>query len=177
MKYNKDAENQKIFMVHIEETQINACALTENKFIWNETARLFARPGLFAVFLGALVDISSSFLSGTTNRLQSTGFAFPDASCFPSYNHVNGDAFDTLYFMDNKLDNTGGTIANDLAYIQAIHKYGNGLFRIGPGKNNLRTQVVVLGIECSDEKGSTLHNDHLHTEKIKVTFRGTLLTL
>ncbi|MDP1728444.1 MAG: hypothetical protein Q8M15_16790 [Bacteroidota bacterium] len=151
--------NKIIFMVFVDRDLVNASTAINNRFSWYETVRYFARPDLFAVFLGALRDINDTVQCG--------GFAFPDASSFPSNLHVNGDAFDTNYFQD-----IGGDNADDLAFIRAIHKYGKGLFRIGPIKQTLRTSLS--NITPASERpnwveGYSLHNYHLHTEEVKIS--------
>jgi hypothetical protein len=157
--------DNKIFMVYIEKEQINACTLTENKFTWDGTVRLFARPDLFAVFLGALIDISdinSGFLNTQNIALACGGFAFPDASSFPSKLHVNGDAFDTNYFINTN---------DNFAFISAIHKYGVGNFKIG-----IKSALTPLFNQVTDAEFRTLsrnteHDSHLHTQDIKIEFR------
>jgi len=156
--------NKKIFMVLADETQINNCLLTSNKLKWVGTVRLFARPDLFAVFLGALIDINSvsGFLNGNETKLECGGFAYPDASSFPSNLHVNGDAFDTNYFANTN---------NNFAFISAIHKYGVGQFKIGQKSDltPLFNQVTTAGFSTLSRDGD--HDTHLHTQGIKILFR------
>lgn len=151
-KYTKS--DKKIFMVYVDRDLINQSTLINNRLEWFQTVRCFARPDLLAVFLGTLRDVVLTVQCG--------GFAYPDASSFPSNLHVNGFAFDTNYFRD--IPGNPNNNDNDLAFIRAIHKYGTGKFRIGPSKLSLRTQVINDGINAVD--GGKLHNGHLHTEDI-----------
>jgi len=151
----------KVFMVLIAGDQINNCQRTANKFEWVGTVRYFARPDLFAVFLGALIDISLGFLNNTVLRLKCGGFAFSDSSSFPSYNHVNGDALDISYFIPPNKD-------NNFDFISAIHKYGVGKFLMGPSYNSIVTAATNAGINAVKRDD---HDDHLHTEDIKIKFR------
>lgn len=150
--------NRKVFMVFVDDALVNASTLINNRFSWEATVRHFARPDLFAVFLAALREINDSVVC--------QGFAYPDASSFPSVLHVNGNAFDTNYFLD-----MGGNINDDIDFIQSIHRYGTGRFRIGPDKAALRTALNPTpddpnGINWTE--GGKLHNTHLHTEDIKI---------
>jgi len=150
--------SKRIFMVYIEDNQFNNAI--NNRFSWKNTVRSFARPDLFAVFLAALRRVDFDIIS--------QGFAYPDASSHPSKYHVNGDAFDTNYKVD---DDPGSTDAHDIEFITRINEYGVGVFRIGPNKDTIRralnqTPDSNTGIRWL--KGGKLHNGHLHTEKITI---------
>lgn len=154
-KYKK--LNIRVFMVIVNEAQLdNSLA---NRFNWLDTVRYFARPDLFAVFLAALRNIDFT--------ISCFGFAYPDASSFPSNLHVNGNAFDTNY---KRLEGQT-TNDQDLEFIRAINRYGIGTFRIGPNLASLRNAVNSnqdsnTGIRWLE--GGELHNTHLHTEDITI---------
>ena len=54
------------------------------RFLYSNTQRRYANPGLAASLLGALIDID--------DEITSTGFSFADGTCYPSAEHVNGEA-------------------------------------------------------------------------------------
>ena len=157
-KYKK--VNKKAFLVYVDRALVAASTMINNRFSYDKTVRQFARPDLLAVFLGALREIDDAIVC--------QGFAYPDASSFPSTFHVNGNAFDTNY-LTGPLPNVA--ITDDLEFVRAIHKYGIGTFRIGPTRSPLRLAVnpvmnALTGIKWVE--GGTLHNGHLHTEEIVI---------
>lgn len=152
----------KTFMVYVNNDDINNSEKINNRFIWDETARCFARPDLFAAYLGMLIQVGFTVVC--------EGFAYPDGTCFPSNLHVNGDAFDTDYRQDNPLGIIG-TQEQDKVIITALHKFGTGHFRIGPKKDSLRKSINPImyskkGIYWLE--GYKLHDNHLHTEEIVI---------
>ncbi|KAB2916128.1 MAG: hypothetical protein F9K23_08440 [Bacteroidetes bacterium] len=174
-KYKKI--NKKIFMVHVDSDIVNASVHINNRFVYEATVRFFASPDLFAVFLGALIKVSIDVITPNTalnnHNVICEGFAFPDATSHPSQYHVNGDAFDIHYFQQED-----GNETDDINFIKALYKFGGGLFRIGPSllTTNLKTQLNAAGMRYGAKagpnydyiNGGELHDDHLHTERIKI---------
>jgi hypothetical protein len=96
------------------------------------------------------------------------GFAFEDASCYPSSEHVNGEALDTNYL---------STTQRNVDFILALYNFGFNLFRIGNTShsvsNNIYNDALLAQIrEASpqiivrDVANSTLHSSHLHSTKV-----------
>lgn len=162
-KYIKTGK--KAYMVYMDKQQIVDNELLRDKFTWSQTVRCFGRPDVAAVFLGALSDIVEEI-----TNLVSQGFAYPDASSFPSELHVNGNAFDTNYFSQGSTSEVD--FQRDVTFCRAIHRYGTGLFRIGPAFRRLR---LTLNPRMRDTNGGIVwtegwstHDDHLHTEDIVI---------
>ncbi|WP_420574454.1 hypothetical protein [Kordia sp.] len=170
-------QKKKVFLVNFETASVNNATLGIN-ITYENTLRHYANPGLAAAMMGALIDV--------THATTCQGFAYQDASCYPSYEHVNGEAADTDY---------NSTTQEDVDYILALYKYGFDLFRIGNTYHarsnniynhaslaNIRTTVIRRDAncrrlrnnetaDCNLQNGvytrkkvlSSLHSSHLHT--------------
>ncbi len=194
-------QGKKIFMVHfitpltVSDTNskniFNSTNNTEGiVFTYSATRRRFARPDFAAAVLGALVNTDVS--------ITTTGFSFGDATCYPSTEHVNGEAIDTTYKGGayRSTTNNAGTIVvsqadpgtattngQDKDFIVELRKYGIDFFRIGKHKAGLKTlldaETTLSGKIKQDgykKVGGvtntvkhTLHDNHLHSAKIKLT--------
>jgi hypothetical protein len=163
---------QKIFLVHFvtQATDTNRSAVfnaTNNSglnftFSYSGSRRRFASPAFAAAVLGALIRDSTA--------LTSTGFGFGDGSSYPSAEHVNGDALDSIYF---KLPTD--TWQQDVDFVGALDYYGVKLFRVGKNlntlKNNLddetyyaaKVKVDTNSFIINETTGATLHDSHLHS--------------
>jgi hypothetical protein len=121
------------------------------KFNWQHTRRRWVNPDLFAGILGALQTLyeANSSLTMTT-----AGMAFEDASCYPSTEHVNGEALDSNYFF-----NIHGAhdIAANQEFIDQLWYWGFRTFRIGFGMNYNHGDPDNVG------PAPTLHTSHLHS--------------
>lgn len=113
------------------------------QFNFDNTRRRFVKPNLFAGLIGAL---QRTYERNSALLLISQGFAFQDGSCFPSQQHVNGNAMDTNYFTSH---NDNQNFINDLFY------YGYRTFLVGHG--------MVYNHGTPDAAGVTLHTGHLHS--------------
>lgn len=170
-------QGKKVFLVNFVVASVNNTTLGINISYIN-TLRHYPNPGLAAAMMGALVDITHATIC--------QGFAYQDASCYPSYEHVNGEAADTNY---------NSTTQEDVDYILALHKYGFDLFRIGNiyhGRSNsifnhaslanIRAAVIHRDANCrrlrnnevadcnfqngaftTKKVNNSLHSTHLHT--------------
>lgn len=120
---------------------------------FRNTLRLYPNPALAAVMIGALIEFN--------NQVTCQGFAYENASCYPSAEHVNGEAADTDYQT---------TTQRNVDYILALRRFGVNLFRIGNtnhgtsnGIYNHASIVPIRNIIRRDGAGSTLHQTHLHS--------------
>lgn len=111
------------------------------RFDFDNTRRRYARPDLFAALLAAL---ARTYERNSALTLVCQGFAYPDGSCFPSAEHVDGKAMDTDYFAP----------ADTQIFINDLHDLGFRLFRVGVG--------MVYNHGTPDVSG-TLHTGHLHS--------------
>jgi len=176
MKYLN--QGKKAFMVHF------VTALTTGNVVFNGTnnslgitfsfsgtKRRYANPEFAAAVLGALIR--------NGRAITSTGFGFGDGTAYPSGEHVNGRAMDSSYF-----GSTGGTWANDVEFMKALDYFGICIFRIGQnrttlqtnlGNENFSTATVIVDTDAfitnDPNPGSTLHDNHLHTAKVKLKNR------
>lgn len=113
------------------------------QFNFDNTRRRFVKPNLFAGLIGAL---QRTYERNSALLLISQGFAYQDGSCFPSQQHVNGNAMDTNYFISH---NDNQNFIDDLFY------YGYRTFLVGHG--------MVYNHGTPDAAGVTLHTGHLHS--------------
>lgn len=118
------------------------------RFNYQHTRRRFSNPDLFAGLLGALAQ---QYYRNNALVLLSFGLSYEDGSCYPSAEHVNGEAIDVDYF-NIHLD--------DQRLIDALIDYGFRLFRVGHGMNYGTT---VTGVQIiKDPAPNGLHDSHLH---------------
>jgi len=78
------------------------------------TLRLYANLFLAGAVIGALIQIDHDIIS--------QGFAYIKGSCYPSSEHVNGEALDTNY---------NAVLQEDVDFIEALNSFGISKFRIG----------------------------------------------
>lgn len=142
-------QKKKVFLVHFEQALVTAVASLAIDLTYVNTLRHYARPELAAAVIGALVQINHPIIC--------QGFAYADASCYPSAEHVNGEAMDTNYNF---------TMANDVAFIDALNQYGFRLHRVGNTAyltslhNHSATDGTVID--------APLHNSHLHSTNLSL---------
>lgn len=125
---------------------------------YHQTLRLYPSIEVAAAFIGALIRFN--------NDLESTGFAYKDASCYPSAEHVNGEAADTRYHNTTQLN---------VDFINALRHFGFSLFRIGNSNHTISNNIynhsdfdsdnneLRRNIFRRDGATSTLHQSHLHS--------------
>lgn len=121
------------------------------KFNFQHTRRRWANPDVFGAVLGALAMLYEKYPALT---MVTAGFAFEDGSCYPSKEHVNGEAMDSNYF---------GNHAQNQYFIDLLFHYGFRLFRVGHG--------MVYNHATADPApppgDDSLHSDHLHTTDLE----------
>ncbi len=110
---------------------------------YDNTRRRYAKPAMFAGLIAALAKMH---LRDSSLTLVCQGFAYQDGSCYPSSEHVNGNAIDTNYFT-NTVDTQD--------FINDLFAYGFRTFRIG------RYMNFTHGTR--DAVTSSLHEGHLHS--------------
>lgn len=118
------------------------------RFDFDNTRRRYARPDLFAGFLGAL---ARTYERNSGLILICQGFAYQDGSCFPSSEHVDGRAMDTDYFAHADTQN----------FINDLHYFGFRRFRVGHG--------MVYTHGTPDGQAGGLHTGHLHSTNFEIT--------
>ncbi|MAN28801.1 MULTISPECIES: hypothetical protein [Mesonia] len=123
---------------------------------YHQTMRLYPSLEVAAAMIGALIMFN--------NNVQCTGFAYVDASCYPSALHVNGESIDTSY---------QGTTELNVSFINALRAFGFSYFRIGVTGHNTSDSIynhtdfnnIRRDIFRRDSSG-TLHSTHLHSEQV-----------
>jgi len=122
---------------------------------YEHTLRLYPSVQLAAAMIGALIKFN--------NNVISTGFAYKDASCYPSKLHVNGESVDIAYQNTTQLN---------VNFIKALHAFGFTKFRIGKIGHTISNRIYnhsdfsqIRNIFIRDLSG-TLHSTHLHSEKV-----------
>lgn len=113
-------------------------------FAFQNTRRRYANPAFYAAFLGALAQLNQT-KSMSNIYIKSGGFSYKDGSCYPSAEHVDGIAVDTIYLENLKQQN---------AFVNCLRNYG--LLRHGVGKSNWYPKIN----HSIEMKG---HDDHLHS--------------
>lgn len=123
---------------------------------YHQTMRLYPSLEVAAAMIGALIMFN--------NDAESTGFAYKDASCYPSALHVNGESVDTRYQSTTQLN---------VSFINALRAFGFGYFRIGITGHNTSDNIynhsdfaeIRRDIFKRDSSGA-LHSSHLHSEQV-----------
>jgi hypothetical protein len=149
-------QNKTIFLVYVEPSLFNAHPLGIN-FTYSNTQRRYAEPSLAAALFGALIDMQTALIL--------TGYSFADGSCYPSAEHVNGEALDSVYL--------SGTQAN-VNFAVALNKYGFNLFRIGlhTAYRAAMEAVPALANKIHPDlsnlpgKSKSLHDSHFHSTDV-----------
>ncbi|MFN1215763.1 hypothetical protein ACKW6Q_02140 [Chryseobacterium kwangjuense] len=138
------------------------------RYGFQHTRRRSIQPDLFAGFLGSLAQFRQE---GHTHYIVSQGFSYADASCYPSAEHVNGEAGD-LNLLTTQQDgvNTVLTAANfdyDNAVILRNILYDFG-FLLGRSENFSNTANASTADNANSRLPHTIHtatprhNNHLH---------------
>ncbi|MGZ5441968.1 MAG: hypothetical protein ACXW5U_16350 [Thermoanaerobaculia bacterium] len=154
-KYVND--KKKVFLVHFDRNLVIAAPSLAIDLTYVNTLRHYARPDLAAAVIGALVQIAHPIIC--------QGFAYADASCYPSAEHVNGEALDTNYNF---------TLANDVAFINALNRYGFRLHRVGRTvyltslHNHDVHDKTVMDPQPTNPLIAPLHNSHLHSTDLSL---------
>ncbi len=131
-------------------------------FNYRASRRRYANPDVFAGFLGALAQLN--YAQNAANVV-SSGFSFPDGSCYPSSTHVNGEACDTMYF-----NQIGQLEAYQQPFIDAL--WGYGIFDHLMGDN-----TTLFPIVYNHARRFARHNDHLHSYRFNHNNRDYLHSL
>ncbi|WP_422083485.1 hypothetical protein [Ulvibacterium sp.] len=119
---------------------------------YRNTLRLYANPLLTAAVIGALVQFNEDVIC--------QGFAYIDGSCYPSAEHVNGEALDTDYFTAQE---------DNVNFILALNAFGFKRFRIG---NDVFHDLIyedeglssIQDLIIQDE--NNYHDGHLHSTDV-----------
>lgn len=114
------------------------------RFDWQHTRRRWGNPDVFAGILGALQTL---YERDRTLTMTTAGMAFEDASCYPSTEHVNGEALDSNYFAQHN---------DNQEFINQLWYWGFRTFRVGAG-------MVYNHATADGGAPPTLHTSHLHT--------------
>lgn len=138
------------------------------RYGFQHTRRRSIQPDLFAGFLGSLAQFRQE---GHTHYIVSQGFSYADASCYPSAEHVNGEAGDLnlLTTQENGV-NTILTAANfdyenQVTLRNILYDFG---FTSGRSENfsntsNASTQDDATTIlPHTTHTATPRHNNHLH---------------
>ncbi|MDN5481379.1 MAG: hypothetical protein L0G30_07340, partial [Chryseobacterium sp.] len=138
------------------------------RYGFQHTRRRSIQPDLFAGFLGALAQFRQE---GHDHYIVSQGFSYSDASCYPSAEHVNGEAGDLnlLTTLQNGV-NTILTAANFDYDNQVILR--NILFEFGFESGRSENFSNTSNTSAEDNASTRLphtthtatprHNNHLH---------------
>lgn len=138
------------------------------RYGFQHTRRRSIQPDLFAGFLGSLAQFRQE---GHSHYIVSQGFSYSDASCYPSAEHVNGEAGD-LNLLTTQEDgvNTILTAANfdyDNAVILRNILFDFG-FLLGRSENFSNTSNASTADNANTRLPNTIHtatprhNNHLH---------------
>lgn len=138
------------------------------RYGFQHTRRRSIQPDLFAGFLGSLAQFRQE---GHNHYIVSQGFSYSDASCYPSAEHVNGEAGDlNLLTTQENGTNTILTAANfdyDNAVILRNILYDFG-FILGRSENFSNTANASTADNANTRLPHTTHtatprhNNHLH---------------
>jgi hypothetical protein len=149
---------KKTFLVLL--TELNYMPLQVD-FRYFETRRHYCRPEVAAAFIGMLVDVGAFVDSPMPGMpvpfdVRSSGSCFEDGTSFPSLEHNNGNAIDTLYQNDITELTEDQQLARDQAIVDGMRRYG--------AKKVLRgTDTHYSGRLRRASNGRALHNSHLHS--------------
>ncbi|MBL1220051.1 hypothetical protein JET18_04325 [Chryseobacterium sp. L7] len=138
------------------------------RYGFQHTRRRSIQPDLFAGFLGSLAQFRQE---GHSHYIVSQGFSYSDASCYPSAEHVNGEAGD-LNLLTTQEDgvNTILTAANfdyDNAVILRNILFDFG-FLLGRSENFSNASNASAADNANTRLPNTIHtatprhNNHLH---------------
>lgn len=138
------------------------------RYGFQHTRRRSIQPDLFAGFLGSLAQFRQE---GHNHYIVSQGFSYADASCYPSAEHVNGEAGD-LNLLTTQQDgiNTILTAANfdfdnEVILRNILFEFG---FILGRSENFSNTSNTSTADNTSTRLPHTTHtdnprhNNHLH---------------
>lgn len=128
-----------IYMVRFVEFDFAALNIDFN---FHQTERFYSNPLIAASFIGVLAEVDFN--------VESVGFAYADSTCFPSVEHVNGNAADTRYQNQN----------DDQLYIDTAYRYGFG--EIIRGDFGYQTQLVWPAGYGSG------HDTHIHAGELDI---------
>jgi hypothetical protein len=125
------------------------------KLTYPSTQRRFAQPRVAAIVIAILIETKLNLASG--------GFSLDNGTCFPSVEHVNGEAVDLEYY-----PNTANMNVNiNEAIIDRFTKYQFTDIIIGLPKDNPifdQFESTSNGIKIK-QRGD--HDTHLHCGKLK----------
>lgn len=138
------------------------------RYGFQHTRRRSIQPDLFAGFIGAIAQFRQE---GSTHYIVSQGFSYSDASCFPSAEHVNGEAGD-LNLLTTALDGENTTLAAaNFDYLNEV-KLRNLLYNFGfesarsenfsNTANNTTADNHQTILPHTQHTTTPRHNNHLH---------------
>ncbi|WP_343658962.1 hypothetical protein [Chryseobacterium sp.] len=138
------------------------------RYGFQHTRRRSIQPDLFSGFLGALAQFRQE---GHEHYIVSQGFSYADASCYPSAEHVNGEAGD-LNLLTTQQDgvNTILTAANfdydnQVILRNILYDFGFILGRSEDFSNTSNTSTAdntTTRLPHTTHTATPRHNNHLH---------------
>ncbi|MWP50367.1 MULTISPECIES: hypothetical protein [unclassified Gilliamella] len=141
---------------------------TRIRYGFMNTRRRHIRMDIFAGFLGALAQFSQE---GHAHLIVSQGFSFEDNSCFPSAEHVNGNAGDLNYLSINEngertlLSDASFDYDNQVIFCKILIDYGFQSFRseyfsnrVNTSSNDNTNTLLPNSVHTTNPR----HNHHLH---------------
>jgi hypothetical protein len=138
------------------------------RYGFQHTRRRSIKPDLFAGFLGALAQFRQE---GHNHYIVSQGFSFADASCYPSAEHVNGEAGDiNLLTTAQNGENTTLQSANFdydnlLILRNLLYNFGFESGRSENFENRVNTSRAdnnITRLPNTTHTATPRHNNHLH---------------
>jgi hypothetical protein len=173
-KYRKYInQKKKVFMVKFvtqdDRNPTNIVFTSNTPFInvsFQNTLRLYGNPDLVAAVIGALVQFNG--------QITCQGLAYEDASCYPSKEHVNGEALDTDYLSKAAIRPNPD---RDVDFILALSDFGFGIFRIASTNysfatniyNNTRLDTIRAKLNRDTPTDTyQLHSGHLHSTSVVI---------
>ncbi len=126
-------------------------------FGYEDTRRRYANPDLFAAFIGALAQLKTN--QATQNAfVTSEGFAYEDASCYPSSMHVNGNSVDTHYFSQK-----GQQESYQQPFINFLYDFGFAIHYIGCNMHYTHGTRDCNPAQAGTSNFGQIHDTHLHS--------------
>jgi len=135
------------------------------------TVRFYANPIVGAGIMGALIRFFK--LNQNAPFVESQGFAYPNATSYPSKKHVNGLAFDMTY--RGKMDARGTlniteaeAINFDGQFLKALDFFGFNWFyigKVGSSRNGTSSNYIkTLDDDYPNTHRDKYHEDHIHVQ-------------
>ncbi|WP_185287869.1 hypothetical protein [Chryseobacterium lactis] len=138
------------------------------RYGFQHTRRRSIQPDLFAGFLGSLAQFRQE---GHTHYIVSQGFSYADASCYPSAEHVNGEAGD-LNLLTTQQDGVNTILTagnfdfdNEVILRNILFDFGFILGRSENFSNNSNASTAdnaTTRLPHTTHTATPRHNNHLH---------------